>query len=179
MYEAHPLETQESSNSMECSFCSDRFQSKADLMVHQRSNHIDKVQLCVNLDGRNCDFGDGCWFSHDPSSTKTCKVYSCNYCELQFKIKSKFMKHRKTMHSEFVQNCQNEDCQHGSHNCWFIHKETKNDKSENMNESNIENNYERKSQNDEWIQKIMEMLEKYSQRIIILENLMIKNTNQK
>ena len=126
MYEFHPLQTQE--NGMACNFCSDKFKSNADLMMHKKRDHIERVQLCVNFDDGNCDFGDACWFSHETSSTKTCLVYSCNYCELKFKIKSKFMKHRKTMHSEYVNSCKNEidgSCEHGSQNCWFNHEETK------------------------------------------------------
>ena len=88
------------------------------------------------------------------------------------------MKHKKIMHSEYVQSCKNETdgtCQQGSQNCWFNHKETENDANANMNDINIENNYEKKNQNDEIMQKMVEMIEKYSQRIVILENTMVQD----
>ena len=44
-----------------------------------------------------------------------------------------------------------------------------------MNDINIENNYEKKNQNDEIMQKMVEMIEKYSQRIVILENMMVQD----
>ena len=38
MYESHPLETQD--NSIACNFCSDKFKSKAELMMHKKRDHI-------------------------------------------------------------------------------------------------------------------------------------------
>ena len=68
---------------------------------------------------------------------------------------------RKEEHPQFVPNCRKETngtCQFGAHNCWFKHIEI-----ENSNEhTNID-------KNQELIGKLFNMVEKFTQRILELE----------
>ena len=75
------------------------------------------------------------------------------------------MSHMKEHHSKFVPNCKNADnnsCQYGTKKCWFRHGDN-NEMIENME---IEENNEK----NEMFQKLFEMVEKYTERIISLEN---------
>ena len=160
---------------MECHYCSEEFKSKNELMFHRKLNHIEKVQICVNFDDGKCTFGDTCWFSHDTSSKKSIQVYKCNICEEEFKIKSVYMNHRKAKHSENIPSCKNEitgSCQYGSQKCWFNHDKIQTNENANSieNMNNLEN-----GQQYEMMQKLVEMVEKYTQRIIYLENSMVKD----
>ena len=173
MYEVHPLE--EFENSMKCHYCEDKFKSKSEVMAHRKLVHIEKVQFCKNFNDGKCYFGDTCWFSHDPTSRTLCQEYKCSFCDEEFEIKSVFMNHRKAKHSENIQTCKNEitgSCQYGSQKCWFNH-----DKIQiNENANSIENmNHMENGQNYEMMQKLVEMVEKYTQRIISLENSMVKD----
>ena len=89
------------------------------------------------------------------------------------------MNHRKAKHSENVSICKNEitgSCQYGSQNCWFNHNGIQNNEGAILNENRNENgNYMENSQNNELMQKLVEMVEKYTQRIISLENSMVKD----
>ena len=76
------------------------------------------------------------------------------------------MRHKKLEHSELVANCKYESlCQYSSQTCWFKHKNIKND--------NIEND-QNEIQTNKMMQKVLEMVEKYSERIITLEKMMVK-----
>ena len=173
MYEFHPLQVNE--EGMECHYCSNKFESKSELMIHRKLLHIEKVQFCVNFNDGKCTFGDTCWFSHDTSSKRSCQEFKCNICEKEFKIKSVYMNHRKAKHSESIPICKHEitgSCRYGSQNCWFNHNKIQIDENESMNENTNEN--ENNSQNNEIMQKLIEMVEKYTQRIIHLENMLVK-----
>ena len=175
MYEFHPLQGNE--KGMECHYCDDKFESKRDLMFHRKQAHIEKVQFCVHFNDGKCAFGDTCWFSHDASSKKSCQEYKCSICEKEFKIKSVFMYHRKTEHSETVPICKHEitgSCQYGFQNCWFNHNKAQIDENESINENINENNFMKNNQNNEIMQKLVEMVEKYTQRIVQLENMLVK-----
>ena len=90
-----------------------------------------------------------------------------------------YMNHRKAKHSEIVPSCKNEitgGCQYGSQNCWFNHNNIQIDEYANMNENTNENmNNMKNNPNNEIMQKLVEMVEKYSQRIIKLENMLVKH----
>ena len=175
MFEFHPLQGNE--KGMECHYCSEEFKSKNELMFHRKLNHIEKVQICVNFDDGKCTFGDTCWFSHDTSSKKSIQVYKCNICEEEFKIKSVYMNHRKAKHSESMPICKYEitgSCQYGFQNCWFNHNKAQIDENESINENINEKNFMKNNQNNEIMQKLVEMVEKYTQRIVQLENMLVK-----
>ena len=85
------------------------------------------------------------------------------------------MKHRKANHNENVPNCENENtgsCPYNSIKCWFNHCKVYNgEPSEQINDSF---NDGKKRQNNDMMQKLVKMVEKYSERIVILENMFIK-----
>ena len=73
------------------------------------------------------------------------------------------MKHMKKEHVKHVQMCRNYIqgcCRYDTTNCWFKHGDDEKDvKDINENENQVE-----------MMQKLFEMVEKYTQRIIMLEN---------
>ena len=82
--------------------------------------------------------------------------------------KSEYMSHRKKEHKEKVPNCKNGNnggCHFGHGKCWFIHNDIQND--------NIEDSSENKNKNEDRndiMQKLVEMFERQTERIILLEN---------
>ena len=83
-----------------------------------------------------------------------------------------FLKHRKNKHCEHVPACNKSkdgECIYGKENCWFNHETDKlnNDKekySENEDNANIMN-----KNGNEVIQRIMQMMETMTKRIMYLE----------
>ena len=144
-------------------FCSEKFPDSCELMRHKKLTHIEKVQLCIQFTGGDCTYGESCWFSHESSGKKLLYEFKCNHCEEKFQFKSSFMRHKKLEHSELVANCKYESlCQYSSQTCLFKHK-------------NIENeNDQNEIQTNKMIQKVIEMVDKYSERIITLEKKMVK-----
>ena len=69
------------------------------------------------------------------------------------------MEHRKHEHGEMVQMCKNTNvCPY--QNCWFHHEPNK--------------SHEQNNEKQEVTQKILTMMEKFTQRIVKLENLINK-----
>ena len=64
-------------------------------------------------------------------------------------------------------------CQYRSQSCWFKHTDILNGNME-RNISKSGNDIEHIENKSEVIQKLVEMVEKYTERILILENMMIK-----
>ena len=156
LYVVHTLEDQ--SNDIKCYFCDNRFKTKSEIMTHRKKEHVEKVDACRLFSEGKCYLGDmDCWYTHSESN----KTFKCKYCENEFKNRYDFMKHRKEEHPQFVPNCRKETngtCQFGAHNCWFKHIEI-----ENSNEhTNID-------KNQELIGKLFNMVEKFTQRILELE----------
>ena len=75
------------------------------------------------------------------------------------------MKHKKSEHIATVKECRNassdssESCSYGEQTCWFHHDKT------------VVNNELDNNKNEEVIENIFKMMEKYTLRIIDLENL--------
>ena len=161
MHEFHPLDSCD--RRFECHYCEQSFKSRREMMIHRKLMHKEKVKVCFLFNEGKCDYKDSCWFSHEISETEL-PEYNCNYCEKTFRNKSAFMKHMKKTHIRCVQLCKdykNNGCHYGETNCWFKH--------ENENISDDINIVEIKNQN-EMMQKLFEMVETYTQRIISLES---------
>ena len=143
-----------------CDCCNETFQMKRMLMQHKKVHHKDKVNVCWNFSSGKCDFGDNlCWFLHSDSSERSVKEIKCNICEKVFKNQDDFMHHKKSEHSDFVQMCTNKKtCPY--QNCWFHHE-----------------NNEQNTEKQEVTEKILSMMEKFTHRIVKLENI-INKTNQ-
>ena len=146
-----------------CNFCTKSFEWKSDMMVHKKEKHSDKISNCWNYILGMCDFGDqNCWFNHkldSPAPQIICKV-----CNETFYIKSEYLQHMKRTHTSKVKFCRNintnEGCKYGD-NCWYSHQQAINDNSE-----TIDNTGET---NKEMIKKIIETMEKITERISELE----------
>jgi hypothetical protein len=92
--------------------------------------------------------------------------YKSRICEKVFKAKAEFMKHRRHEHVERVPVCRdalNGTCQFGNIKCWFNHEDIENfNGNENMKNGN---NF-----NQEVIDKIFDMMENFTKRIMEIEN---------
>ena len=166
MHEFHPLESE---SDFICHYCGENFETKRDLMSHRKDTHIEKVKFCSYFAEGKCIFGDDCWYNHSKTGSNYDKTeYRCRVCDKSFVNRHDFMHHRRKEHAKNVPFCKNAlkgTCHFGVNNCWFNHDE---------NEiSNQNQNQSRENQNDmnqEVIGKLFEMMEKFTQRIVQIEN---------
>ena len=136
-------------------------------MQHSKKQHTEQVSVCWKFLDGNCDFGnDFCWFLHDTSTEKMSIKSKCKVCDSTYNSRAALMKHKKYNHAEMVPDCKNMiKCEYSDKNCWFNHS----DKTEDKNKKVEKENHEDKI----LLQKLMELVEKISERLIIIE------TNQK
>ena len=80
-----------------CNFCEIGFESKKDLMYHQKKLHPEKVNKCWHFLSRFCDLGDKrCWFIHSNSNDQQKpKDFQCKLCEKVFSNVADYLKHQK------------------------------------------------------------------------------------
>ena len=163
--------------SIKCYYCEEKFILKTDLLNHRKQAHPEKAQFCIYFSEDKCEHGDLCWYSH--IQPVKLPEYECRICEEKFKLKSAFMKHRKKSHRTSVPICKaskNGRCYYDSNNCWFHHEDIlANQGDQEIIESMDVDENEQK--NGVMLQKLFEMVEKYTQRIILLEN-EIKNAKE-
>ena len=84
-------------------------------------------------------------------------------CESKFICQSELLRHRKNEHRIRVQMCRNEKdgtCIFGSLNCWFIHDDK---------EAAYESDKTLIKEHNEVIEKVFEMMEKMTERILIID----------
>ena len=147
---------QEDDYSISCEFCDEKFARLRELMHHKKEQHAENVKPCWNFASGKCEFGDTkCWFLHVSKSESS---FECTSCDKIFPVKAKLLHHRKNTHLESVQTCSNMMsgfCKYGADKCWFKHvNNDKNDKKE------------KEDGNEEVIEKIFEMMEKFTQQIV-------------
>ena len=151
-----------------CNFCNESFTDIHDLMRHKKAEHVDRVSICRNFMDRNCTYSDeDCWFDHS-ENLKACDKtdFNCTSCDKVFKGRSEFMKHRKIEHSLLVPLCRDKikgSCMYSDETCWFVHDSENVMPEEDKNEKVI--NY-----NQEVFDKLFGMIEKITERIIMMEN---------
>ena len=88
----------------------------------------------------------------------------CIWCDEVFKAHFEFLKHKKQHHRQYVQQCRNADngtCRYGIELCWFEHESN-----ERMSENERSINY-----NQEVFEKIFNMMEKITERVVLVENI--------
>ena len=135
-------------------------------MVHRKEKHPNKTKMCRYFLQDKCAFdGSICWFSHDQTNDskgslfpQILKEFKCSFCEQIFKNKSDFMQHRKHEHPKYVSECrenQNGSCKFDE-TCWYQHK----DRFSYENESH---------QSPEKFERLFDMMEKYAERLEILD----------
>ena len=161
MHEYHAL-NESCEQTIVCHYCSKNFQTKGALMIHRKKSHKEKVRVCRYFSEGNCLLGDEtCWYNHSETEIALTE-FKCSICDKVFKIRSDFMHHRKQQHTKNVPLCLdsvNGACRFGRENCWFHHNEMeKNTRNENIEHSIY--------QNQGLIQKLFEMMEKFTQHIV-------------
>ena len=111
-----------------CKFCGQKFANVANLMMHKKIKHREKIATCQNFIEGGCPFEDKrCWFLHIENN----ETFKCNICKKTFPTKSQFMQHRKNQHNTMVQIFKNNDVCFYGQSCWFRHEQVnivKNDK---------------------------------------------------
>ena len=144
--------------SLSCNFCEDKFRNLGQLMKHKKLNHTEHINQCWNFASGECEFKDSdCWFLHDNTDRNE---FQCTSCDDTFAVKAKFFEHRKKHHAESTQKCRNVKsgtCRFGSAKCWFDHSDA-------INTS--KNNDEKLNPNGEDIEKLFQMMEKFTQQIV-------------
>ena len=172
--DAHWFSTRCGDSLLHCHYCDRNYLTKGDLMKHRKQNHPEKVNVCIHFFGGGCDHGeDTCWYSHKSTSSSGAielPEFKCNNCDKVFVNKFEYMHHRKQDHKESVPQCKKGmggTCWFGPKNCWFQHEERQisnengNNKEE-MNEAIM-------NTNQEVIEKIFDMMEKFTKRILLIE----------
>ena len=159
--DAHTWEVHD--DSIECNLCEDTFENKGDVMKHKKKEHTKKVDICWNYAGGKCEFEEEkCWFIHkDENRSK----FECTSCDKTFAAQAKLLHHRKRHHVDSVPSCRNVisgACKYGE-NCWFNHGDS-------LNSSKNENN-EKQNDNEEVIEKIFKMMEKFTQQIVKMKEM--------
>ena len=151
---------------VKCKLCAKTFETKTSLMVHSKKEHTEKTSVCWNFLADKCDLGDDfCWFIHSEDSRKAeFSSFNCNLCEKIFENINDLLHHKKREHVTRVKECNNSvdnTCRFGDQHCWFRHDNQKkvviNDK-------------------QDVTEQIFQMMEKFTQRILDIENkIIIKN----
>ena len=160
---------EEDEGSFECQYCDEKFAVLKDLMVHKKTQHEEKVSSCWYFLNKSCIYGeDKCWFSHERYESHEDENFNiCRICGERFSTLTMYMKHMKSEHLEIVKECKNfleGRCSYNK-NCWFKHEEShKKEKNEEVNNEN----------NKEMMNKLFEMVEKYTKRIVNVEDLVKK-----
>ena len=122
--------------------------------------------FCWNLSFRE----QKCWFIHGKvDSHSNTSEYICNFYEQTCRNQSEFFKLSKTKHSGHVPTCNKSkdgECKYGKENCWFNHETEKlnNEKEKDSENANIMN-----KNGNEVIQRIMQIIETMTKRIMYLE----------
>ena len=124
-------------------------------MIHKKNAHTEKVIACRDFSIGKCDLGDEmCWFNHSEMESK----FKCSICKHVFDQHNNLMLHQKTEHSTTVKKCRNKSCWYGEERCWFRHDhDTDTESTENSKDQDI-------------MEKMERMMEKFTQRLAALEN---------
>ena len=154
-------EDEEEDKSIVCTFCDKIFTSLEHLMQHKKRKHTEKVSSCWKFVDGNCSFGDErCWFNHNTNSNN----FKCTVCDEEFKTQSALMKHRKSQHADFIKTCKNVNACPYKKDCWYKHQEIEN------------NEHENNDKNANIIQKLFEVVEKFTEKVTRLENTTFQNS---
>ena len=160
MYDIHAEANEEYNES--CHYCTQLFKTKRDVMLHSKKWHKEKVKPCRNFMKGQCDYTEiECWFSHTEKVDSVKSKFECSFCGENFDFHSDLKFHKKKQHRENVPMCREEieNCHFGE-KCWFLHISNGNEM-ENQN-----------GKNQDYLEKLFDMVEKFTNRIIVLENKM-------
>ena len=114
-----------------------------------------------------------CWFIHGKvDSHSNTSEYICNFYEQTCRNQSEFFKLSKTKHSGHVPTCNKSkdgECKYGKENCWFNHETDKLNNDKEKDSENEDNANKMNENRNEVIQRIMQMMETMTERIMNLE----------
>ena len=166
--DAHTYTEHDAEQYLICRFCEHCFNTKKELMIHRKKYHIERVNICRDFSKGVCPFIDNvCWYKHDQSVNEggidTAKI-KCNKCDKEFGNKPEFMRHKKQEHRQSVPACVNETqgtCVFGEEKCWFRHN--------NKDGNNQTNNKDKVNENKEVMERIFNMMENMTNRIMKME----------
>ena len=149
-----------------CKYCEQNFELKSDLLKHSKLEHTKSVSVCWNFEAGCCEYEDSfCWFAHEKSRVNMRQYnLNCNICDLTFKSRPEYMKHRKLCHINILPECKNNMegvCQYGDKKCWFKHSIEKYD--------TTEQNEGEKIEYKEVVGKLFDIVEKMTERLANLE----------
>ena len=158
--------------SFTCNFCDNTFDSKQNLMHHKKEEHTRKVNSCWHFSAGFCPFGkDKCWFAHiTDNDIPLSNEYACKLCDKVCRSQADLLHHRRKKHENQVPSCdkfKNGRCIYGKENCWFVHNGQENI----MEENNLE-------ENKNVLQRIFKMMEKMTERIVMIETKKDKDENK-
>ena len=145
--------------SVTCNFCEKNFPTKKDLMAHKKKEHVETLAKCWNFSAGNCTFGDkDCWFSHNSFEKPDQNNLKCNFCDKTFSVLPELLKQEHRLVVPQCRNICNGTCKYGSINCWFNH-------------DNLDTNENDRfiKENNEVNQKLFEIMEKITERIVKME----------
>ena len=182
MWSEHEEEDERSYN---CQYCDENFVILQDLMYHKKTEHVEKVSSCWFFMNDSCTYGeDKCWFSHKRNDSQADQNSSnCYVCGKSFSTTTLFMKHMKAEHHEKVKDCKKykEGKCSFYENCWFKHEAL--DKEENQKNEEVKNensqgnehlNNKENVSHDKTIQKLMDIVEKFTKRVVGVEEIVLK-----
>jgi hypothetical protein len=164
-----------------CHYCAEMFQTKSELMAHRKLAHEEKVPISVkkkmiskNPAGlvktyqrtKNCQNSNAIYVISKNLAGLLTTYQRTKNCQIQMQyIYDKDCFHE---HSKFVEMCRHEKdgiCQHDLEKCWFNHMD------ENINEDTPKDKKDIRFENQQEImQKLFDMIEKQTEKIIFLEN---------
>ena len=108
-----------------CVLCGKSFPRIEALMEHRGQAHPSSKKCNFfpfnKNTGEECLWGKNCCYKHENEELTADSIFSCNSCDLFFKVKGHFMHHLKSVHPESVRNCNSSECQRSEHTCWFKH----------------------------------------------------------
>ena len=135
-------------------------------MTHRKNSHTETIKTCKYFVKGKCGFpASVCWFNHKNSETLTPQIltqFHCGICN-----KSDFMRHRGKDHEEYLPKCRNNlngCCTFSAKECWFKH------------ERSTEN---QELESPEIVKRLFGMMEKFTERIELLERQLYNQTNLK
>ena len=144
-----------------CNLCEKTFSTLGHLMQHKKTKHSDKVSSCWKYVAGKCSFGEEqCWFLHN---SKKVNDFKCSICDEMFNTQKDLMKHRKSEHINVIKKCKNYDACLFKKECWYTHE----DIDGHQQESN--------DKNENIIQQLFEVVEKFTEKVTRLEKISSQN----
>ena len=135
-------------------------------MMHTKEEHPENISQCWNFEAGECEYNNNCWFSHHKNVNNPSE-FKCKTCDLIFKRKSEYFKHKKMNHIETVKSCRGYiegSCNYDDQNCWFRHFPTIILNKNEENENSVHKDNDRKV-----LKRLIDKVEKLTKRIVEME----------